>query len=140
MPVYDISLWEFLKYATTVKRENSMESFFPLSERIEMTKRICDALRHMNKLDVAHRDLKPRFVIKIFHDFFESIILSNILLKVHKDGHNYMKWKSGSEYPRSIVLTDFGISTSIRVSAKKRNVGTPGWTSPEQWLGDFFIP
>ena len=67
MPAYDISLWEFLKYATTMKRENQIENLFPLSERIEMTKRICDALRYMNKCDCAHRDLKPRFAFKLFN-------------------------------------------------------------------------
>ena len=65
-------------------------------------------------------------------------MLSNIMLHVHKDDHNYMKWKSGSEYPKSIVITDFGISTPIRVSSSKpRLIGTPGWAPPEQWLGVF---
>ena len=48
-----------------------------------------------------------------------------------------MKWKSGSEHPKSVVITDFGISTSILVSDYKRGVGTAGWAPPEQWLGDF---
>ena len=62
MPVYDISLWDFLKYAS--KRE---EEFFPLSERIEMTKRICDGLLYMNtEKSVAHRDITLRSVFKMF--------------------------------------------------------------------------
>ena len=48
-----------------------------------------------------------------------------------------MKWKSGTTNPKSVVITDFGISTSIRVSDYKRAVGTAGWAPPEQWLGDF---
>ena len=61
MPVYDISLWDFLKYAS--KQTNQDEEFFPLSERIEMTKRICDGLLYMNReKSVAHRDIKLRSV------------------------------------------------------------------------------
>ena len=62
---------------------------------------------------------------------------SNILINVHKDAKNKMKWKSGIKYPKSVVITDFGISTSIRVSEYKRAVGTAGWAPPEQWLGQF---
>jgi len=57
---------------------------------------------------------------------------SNILLNVYKEGENKMKWKSGN--PKSAVITDFGISTSIRVSDYKRAAGTAGWAPPEQWL------
>ena len=60
---------------------------------------------------------------------------SNILLHVHKDEANRMKWKSGPSYPKSVVITDFGISRSIRVSEQKRGVGTAGWAPPEQWIG-----
>ena len=71
MPVYDVSLWDFLKYASTqIKQKDQDEEFFPLSERIEMTKRICDGLLYMNKeKGVAHRDIKLRFVFKMFRPF-----------------------------------------------------------------------
>ena len=49
-----------------------------------------------------------------------------------------MKWKS--ENAKSVVITDFGISTSIRVSDYKKSVGTAGWAPPEQWIGNFFKP
>ena len=65
--------------------------------------------------------------------------LSNILLNVHSEpGESYMKWKS--ENAKSVVITDFGISTSIRVSDYKKSVGTAGWAPPEQWIGNFFKP
>ena len=61
MPEYDYSLADFLKYASTQNEE-----FFPLSERIQMTKRICDGLLYMNKvMYTAHRDVKPRPVYQI---------------------------------------------------------------------------
>ena len=68
MPAYDVSLWDFLKYASTqTKQENHDGEFFPLSERIEMTRRICDGLLHMNKeKSVAHRDIKLRSIFTIF--------------------------------------------------------------------------
>ena len=59
--MYDVSLWEFLKYASTQKQGELNEEFFPFTERLEMTKRICDGLLHMNReKSVAHRDIKPR--------------------------------------------------------------------------------
>ena len=69
MPAYDVSLWDFLKYSSTQKQKNQEdEEFFPLSERIEMTKRICDGLLHMNKeKSVAHRDIKLRSIFKFFY-------------------------------------------------------------------------
>ena len=45
-----------------------------------------------------------------------------------------MKWKSGKDFPKSVVLTDFGTSTSIRDNEYKLAVGTPGWAPPEQWI------
>jgi len=35
----------------------------------------------------------------------------------------------------SVVITDFGISTSIRVKDTPKKAGTPGWAPPEQFLG-----
>ena len=71
MPAYDVSLWDFLKFASTQKKQQDQdEEFFPLSERIEMTKRICDGLLHMNKeKSVAHRDIKLRSIFTIFCPF-----------------------------------------------------------------------
>ena len=65
MPAYDVSLWDFLKYASTQTEADQTEEFFPLSQRIEMTKRICEGLLHMNmEKGVAHRDIKLRLVFK----------------------------------------------------------------------------
>ena len=69
---------------------------------------------------------------------------SNILINVYKDDHNMMKWKSGKNHPKSVVITDFGISLFIRKRASeygrrvryKSSTGTAGWAPPEQWLGD----
>ena len=37
MPAYDVSLWDFLKYASTQTKQKDQDGeFFPLSERIEM--------------------------------------------------------------------------------------------------------
>ena len=68
MPAYDMSLWDFLKcISTQPKHANQVEDFFPLSDRIDMAKRICDGLLYMNNIQcVAHRDIKPRPVSEIF--------------------------------------------------------------------------
>ena len=63
MPKYDVSLWDFLKYASKQTKQSQKEDFFPLTERLEMTKRICSGLLHMNQEhSVAHRDIKLRIV------------------------------------------------------------------------------
>ena len=65
---------------------------------------------------------------------------SNISLNVHKEGDLKMKWKSGEQHPKSVVISDFGISTSIRNGDYKKSVGTAGWAPPEQWIGKFHVP
>ena len=84
MPVYDVSLLDFLKYASAQTKQEihtqakgytdkqlGEEEFFPLSERIEMTKRICDGLLYMNgKKSVAHRDIKLRSGFTIYSPFY----------------------------------------------------------------------
>ena len=63
MPAYDISLWDFLKYASHIKREQSkIDEFFPLKDRLEMSLRILDGLLYMNEKELAHRDIKLRSV------------------------------------------------------------------------------
>ena len=66
MPSYDVSLWDFLRY---IKKQEHQD-FFPISERIEMTRRICEGLIHINKRKVAHRDVKLGNVFKISNLFF----------------------------------------------------------------------
>ena len=136
MPAYDLSLQDFLQYASKQK-----DFEFPLAERIQMLKRICDGLIYMNKeKKVAHRDIKPRWLSSklLTHLIIDLIIyLSNILLNVYLDEKNKMKWKHGVEYPKSIVITDFGISSFFRVGEYKRAVGTAGWAPPEQFLDRF---
>ena len=63
MPAYDVSLWDFLKYASKQQHANLKEEIFPLADRIEMTKRICDGLIYLNReRNMPHRDIKPRSV------------------------------------------------------------------------------
>ena len=65
MPAYDISLWDYLKYAAHVETEKTREGgFFKLKDRLEMSLRICDGLLYMNiDKKVAHRDIKLRSVL-----------------------------------------------------------------------------
>ena len=87
----------------------------------------------------------PKLIVfKILFNLARSSIFkwkpySNISINVYKDGHKKMKWKSGKDYPKSVVITDFGISSSIRVSEYRRANGTAGWAPPEQWLSEFMM-
>ena len=59
MPVYDLSLRDFLKYASS-PRQHYLDAL-PLHERFEMLKRIYDGLIFMHKeMNKPHRDIKPR--------------------------------------------------------------------------------
>ena len=74
------------------------------------------------------------FVTNIVVDNFEKY-LSNIMINVHKDRQNKMKWKQG---PKNVVITDFERATSVRVGQSyMAGKGTPGCAPPEQWLGQF---
>ena len=44
------------------------------------------------------------------------------------------KWIQDPE--DSVVITDFGISTSIHFEGRPKKAGTPGWAPPEQFLGE----
>ena len=66
MPAYDISLWDFLKYTSRMKKVENGTELFPLKERLEMSRRICVGLSHMNtEYNTAHRDIKIRLVLKL---------------------------------------------------------------------------
>ena len=65
MPAYDISLWDFLKFTSHVKKDRNGIELFPMKERLEMSRRICDGLFQMNTVyNTAHRDIKLRLVLK----------------------------------------------------------------------------
>ena len=65
MPLYDCTLRDFLNYIATHKNGIDAEAFFPIVERIQMTKRILDGLLYINNMiGRAHRDLKLRQVFK----------------------------------------------------------------------------
>ena len=60
------------------------------------------------------------------------------MVNVHKDEENKMKWKRGSRYPKSVVITDYELAKSIRIRERYMVVkGTAGWAPPEQWLAQF---
>ena len=74
MPVYDLTLRDFLKYATTQDKVNEDDSgfqrtnIFSFDERFEVLRRIHKGLLFMNKtLGKPHRDLKLRcsFIAKL---------------------------------------------------------------------------
>ena len=50
---------------------------------------------------------------------------------MHKAGSKRMRWKNGSNYPKSVVISDFQIFETEEI------FGSAGWAPPEQWLGQF---
>ena len=77
-------------------------------QKVQITCKVLDGLIYIQKNNLAHLDVKP----------------SNIMLS--KDAND--AWDG-----QTVILADFGLSTSFdRLSG---NSGTPGYGSPEQFLG-----
>ena len=79
--------------------------------RREMVGKIANAIKSIQSKNYCHLDIKP----------------SNILINLGKDG----KWNN------DLVLTDFGLSGSIDTTLGQ--CGTPGFGSPEQFMGKFHL-
>ncbi len=87
----------------------------PVAKAIDITRQILKGLAHAHKAGVVHRDLKPE----------------NVMLVVHGDETDFAK------------VFDFGIAKLASGSDSAENltqsglvVGTPGYLSPEQALGE----
>ena len=87
--------------------KNEKENELTIDDRMEMLEKIIDAVLAIQTKNYCHLDLKP----------------SNILINLDDDG----KWNE------DLVLTDFGLSGTIDTAAGQ--CGTPGFGSPEQFLG-----
>ena len=102
------------RYSTSLwtylkKFKNDSEKKFHIHERSSMLENIADAIKAIQNKKYCHLDIKP----------------SNILINLRKGG----KWKSWDD----LVLTDFGLSGSI--DSALGQCGTPGFGSPEQFMG-----
>ena len=50
------------------------------------------------------------------------------MINVYQDKYNKWKWKTGSNYPKSVVITDFQIFDTDEI------FGSVGWSAPEKLL------
>lgn len=109
MPFYDCSLSLYLKQ----KSEKVL-----VEERIEMLTKIISAVQFIQAQGYCHLDIKP----------------SNVLLNIRQT-----KWNK-----EDIVLTDFGLATKFTKPSKATRTkaisssGTPGFGSPEQFIGKVY--
>ena len=78
MPVYDLSLRDFLQIASKQNQEDQND-FFPFEDRVEMLKRICSGLMYMNTKFRAHRDIKARKISKIKISISEKTVIKRII-------------------------------------------------------------
>ena len=62
------------------------------------------------------------------------------MLNVDKDTNGKFQWKSGEKNPKSVVITDYGISSFFQSIDQQESAGTAGWAPPEQWIRKFFVP
>ena len=116
LPLYDSgSAGGFLYYVMpliegeTLRQRLDREGELPVDEAIALTRSVAAALDYAHRQDVVHRDIKPE----------------NILLQ---DGQP--------------LLADFGIGLALSAAGAERltetgfSVGTPGYMSPEQMMGE----
>jgi len=84
------------------------EIILSLEERISIICKSLDGLIYLQKKKLLHLDIKP----------------SNIMLDLSGNGN----WNR-----ETVILTDFGLCTKFEVLSGE--AGTPGYGSPEQFLG-----
>jgi len=101
MPLYDISLWKFLK-----DMQSAEITVMDKLCRFQILECIMRALKDLQTRKFCHLDVKP----------------SNILINLE-----------GSKWNGDLVLSDFGLSGTVESAVG--HAGTPGFGSPEQFLG-----
>ena len=105
MDRYSISLWNYLK-----KFKSDSGEEFHIYERSSILKKIAAVIIAIQSKKYCHLDIKP----------------SNILINLDEDGKYLVNY-------HDLVLTDFGLSGSIDTALGQ--CGTPGFGSPEQFMG-----
>ena len=106
MEIYDTNLWRYLKSSHNIGRN------IPMRVRFKLFEQILAGAREIQNRYFRHLDLKP----------------SNILLRTRRHG----SWNE-----RNCGITDFGIGGNFRTHGGnlERLSGTPGFSSPEQLIG-----
>ena len=113
MEVFDCTVWEYFKKSDV--QNPSPNAFGPIprpisiSTRFKMFEKILAGAKYIQDQGFKHLDLKP----------------SNVLLKLRPDG----TWNEVD-----IVITDFGVGGAN--DRQTGHAGTPGFASPEQFIGD----
>ncbi len=116
LPLYDSGeaaglLYYVMPYVEgeSLRDRLTREKQLPLEDALQITREVADALSYAHSRDVVHRDIKPE----------------NILFEA---GH--------------AVVSDFGIARAITAAASRTQtergipIGTPGYMSPEQAVGE----
>ena len=106
MPIYDCTLWEYLKNSHTKNRP------IPMDVRFKIFEKALSGLKEIQYRGFRHLDIKT----------------PNIMLKTRNGT------KTGVWTEQDLVIIDFGIGGSN--DQKTGLAGTPGFASPEQLFGN----
>ena len=106
MPLYDCTLWEYLKNAHSQNRQ------IPMDVRFKIFEKTLSGLKEIQYREFRHLDIKP----------------ANIMLKTRNAA------KTGIWNENDLVIIDFGVGG--RNDQQTGLAGTPGFASPEQLIGN----
>jgi eukaryotic-like serine/threonine-protein kinase len=138
VPVHDVGrlpdgrVFYTMKFVEGQRLDQYIGSLTPISDRLRLFQRICDAVAFAHARGVLHRDLKPANVM--VGSFGEVLVMDWGLAKI-LSGDVETQPDTGPASPHDPANRRIKITDSV-VTGHGRVMGTPGYMSPEQARGE----
>lgn len=144
VPVHDVGtladgrVFYTMKFVEGQRLDKYIETVTTISDRLRIFLRICDAVAFAHARGVLHRDLKPANIM--VGSFGEVLVLDWGLAKIWRSDRPQNTQAADPDatiFEKPKLSADSNACTEIpAVTAHGTVMGTPGYMSPEQGLGD----